>query len=126
MGERCSIARESNAYCPYGCRLLSNEEKDHKDHRKSEVKMSNPSAKNSKSGEKSQSGQASNWSKKDFRSNKGGQWGQSNNTPATGVNATVVKKNKKQGEQDISQVEYSTYHKKGHYTNKCPDKKPKN
>lgn len=65
-------------------------------------------------------------SKKDSCSNRGSQGGQSFNTPAISSNATVVKKDKKQGDKDPSQVECYLYLKKGHYFNKCPDNELKN
>ena len=47
---------------------------------------------------------------------RGRRWGQ--NLPATGVNATPKKE-----EIDLSQVDCFYYRKKGHYANKCPQKK---
>ena len=41
------------------------------------------------------------------------------------VHVTIVKKDK-QTENEISQIEYFSYYKKGHYANKCLDKQPKN
>ncbi len=43
---------------------------------------------------------------------------------ATGVNATKVAK-KDKAPKDLSHIECYTYHQKGHYVTKCPDK-PKN
>ena len=37
-------------------------------------------------------------------------------SPAVGANANIIKIEKK----DISQIEYYIYHRKGHYSNKCP------
>ncbi len=62
-------------------------------------------------------------SKKDKRGRRGGH-GRSH--PATGVNATeVAKKDKDKAPKDLSHIECYTYHQKGHYATKCPDK-PKN
>ncbi len=55
--------------------------------------------------------------KRDKRSRRGGH-------PATGVNATKVAK-KDKASKDLNYIEYYTYHQKGHYATKCPDK-PKN
>ena len=54
---------------------------------------------------------------------RGGQQrqGQGHDSPATGVNASTVKKEMK----DISQVECYNCHRKGHYAIKCPQR-PKN
>ena len=41
--------------------------------------------------------------------------------PVTGVNTTIVKKDKR-GEKNISQVKYFSFYKKGYYTNKYLDK----
>ena len=80
-----------------------------------------------KSGQAEQSGQATGRpNRKDSRSCRGGSRGQSNNTPATGVNATTVKKSDKKADKELSQVECYNCHKKGHYANKCPDKQAKN
>lgn len=55
---------------------------------------------------------------KNFRLHQGDNRCQQGNTPTTDINATTVKKNKKI-EKNLSQVKYFSYHKKGHYTNKC-------
>lgn len=43
---------------------------------------------------------------------------QSSNTPVTSVDTTAIKKDKKQGNREVSQVEYYAYYKKYHYANK--------
>ncbi len=52
--------------------------------------------------------------KKDKHSHRGGHL-------ATGVNTTEVAK-KDKALKNLSHIEYYTYHQKGHYTTKCPDK----
>lgn len=42
------------------------------------------------------------------------------------VNATVIKKYKKQDDKDLSEVKCFACHKKGHYEDKCPNKELKN
>ncbi len=55
--------------------------------------------------------------KKDKCDCRGGHGGH----PATEVNATEVAK-KDKAPKDLSHIECYTYHQKGHYTTKCPDK----
>lgn len=120
------LVRESNACCSHSKKHLKNEKS--KDQKDSEAKK-NYSSTNNNSGNtnRDQSDQALNWfSKKDFRSNRGDQQSQSSNIPTTSVNAIVIKKNKKQGNRNLSQIKCYTCHKKDHYTNKCPDKKLNN
>lgn len=45
--------------------------------------------------------------------------------PAICVNTSIVTKNKKQNNMDLSQAKYFVCYKKGHYVNKCSNKKPK-
>ena len=45
-------------------------------------------------------------------------------TQVTGVNVTIIMKDWK-AKKVLSQVECYNCYKKGHYTNKCPDKQPK-
>ncbi len=59
--------------------------------------------------------------KKDKRSRRGGHGG---GHPATGVNATEVAK-KDKAQKDLSHIECYTWHQKGYYATKYPDK-PKN
>ncbi len=55
---------------------------------------------------------------------KKGKRGRRGGHPATGVNATKVAK-KDKAPKDLSHIKCYTYHQKGHYATKCPDK-PKN
>lgn len=52
--------------------------------------------------------------------------GQLPGTPATGIHAIIIKKDKNYVEKDLSQVKYFVYPKMGHYTNKCLNKELKN
>lgn len=47
------------------------------------------------------------------------------NIPAIGINTTIIKKDKKQDEKNLSQVKYYNCHKKNYCTNKYSNKKPK-
>lgn len=44
---------------------------------------------------------------------------------ATEINVIVVQKNKKHGDNNLSQVKYFTYYKKSWYANMCPNKELK-
>lgn len=63
--------------------------------------------------------------KKDFRLYCETDQGQNCNTPNTSINTTMIKKGKKV-KVNLSQIEYYNCHRKGYYTNKYPNKKPKN
>lgn len=71
-----------------------------------------------------QSGQTTAWpNKKNYCVYRGGNDPQQDNTLATEINTTLVKKDKKI-EKDLSQMECYSYHKRDHYANKYPDKQP--
>lgn len=120
------LVQESDARCPHGYRLLKNEES--RDQADSKAKKNHSATYNkSRNRNRDRLSQALSQSfKKDSHSNKRGQQNQSFNTFVTGSNATVVKKDKMQGNMDLSQVKCYTCHKKDDYFNKCPDKKAKN
>lgn len=63
--------------------------------------------------------------KKDFRPYCETNQGQNYNTLNTSINTTMIKKGKKV-KINLSQIEYYNCHKKRYYTNKYPNKKPKN
>ena len=54
--------------------------------------------------------------------------GQSQNTPATGVNAIAIRKNKNKNKdkKDLANIECYNYKQKGYYVNKYLEINPKN
>lgn len=50
----------------------------------------------------------------------------SSHTLVISSNVAVVKKDKKQGDRNPSQVKCYACYRKDHYASKCPNKKPKN
>lgn len=117
------LACESNIcyFCDY--QLTKRESEDKKN---SKVKKtSNTSTTNQNSsdnGQASQSGQITGQSrKKSFYLQKSIK-SQCSDILATSVNATIIKKVRKQDNKDLSQVEYFLYYKKDYYVNKCSNK----
>ena len=113
--------------CPRGQRPTKKENKDSRDYEKNKSSQNLP-ANTSSSGTLSSPAQP----KKDqnSRSCQGEPWqqGQSQNTLATDVNTTVVRKDKDKDKdkKDFSNIECYTCKQKSHYANKCPEKEPKN
>lgn len=119
------LAQKSNRCCLHDYELLkhkkSKEQKDFK------AKNNHSLVANNTSENGDQSGQAlGQYHKKYSCWNKGGQQSSSSNTLAIGSNVIVVKKDKKQGNRNLSHVKCYTYHKKDYYISKCLDRKPKN
>ena len=114
--------RDMDSQCPRGNRPARKEEKDSGGKNKS---TDSPSA-DTPSGKQSSSTQQTSSAKKDQNHQQGGsrrrgggqKQGCGHDSPATGVNATAIKKE----EKDLSQVECYNCHKKGHYAIKCPQK----
>lgn len=73
----------------------------------------------------SQLGQALSHVKRDSGLNRKDQWGLFSNTLIIDGNVTVVQKNKKKSDKDLSQVKYYSCHKMSYYANKCLNKDPK-
>lgn len=113
-------------YCSHGYKHLKNEKS--KDQNNSKAKKNHLFANsNSRNRNKSQSSQALGRSiKKDSYSDRKSQRGQCFNTSATNIDATTVKKDKKQADIDLSQLKCYSYQKNGHHAHQCLDKKPKN
>lgn len=63
--------------------------------------------------------------KRIFFLNKKTQQNQFSNIPIIGNNITVVKKDNKQDNKDLSEINYYSYHEKGHYASNYPNKEPK-
>lgn len=73
----------------------------------------------------SQSGQALDWFfKENSCSNRRSQQDQSSNTPSTRSNVTIMKKNKKPDDKDLSEFKRCACNKKSQHSNKFSDKKP--
>ena len=106
--------------CPQGNRPARKEEKNSGGKNKS---TDFPSA-DMPSGKQSFSTQQTSSAKKNQDHQQGGSWrqggqgrqGRGHDFPATGINATAVKKE----EKDLSQVKCYNCHRKGHYATKCP------
>ena len=117
-----SSIRNMDSRCPRGNRPARKEEKDSGGKNKS---TDSPSA-DTPSGKQSSSTQQTSSAKKDQDHQQGGsrrregqqRQGRGHDSPATGVNATAVKKE----EKDLSQVECYNCHRKRHYATKCPQK----
>ena len=120
-----SETREMDSWCPQGQRPTKKEDKNSRDYEKNKSSQ-NPPTNASSSG--TQSSPAQPKKEQNSRSRRGGsrRQGQGQNTPATGVNATAVRKDKDKDKKNLSNIECYTCKQKGHYTNKCPEKEPKN
>lgn len=118
--------QKSNSYCVYSHRSPKN--KKSRNQKNSQAKKKNhSSAANNTSSNKDQSSQTlGRSSKKEFCLNGQDQQGQFFHIQETGSNATIIKKDKKQGNKNLSQVRYYSYYKKSHYIGKCSDKEPRN
>ena len=119
--------REMDFRCPRGQRPTNKDDKDSKDYKKNKSSQ-NPPANALSSGTQSSPEQPK--KEQNSRSCRGGprQQGQGQNTPATGVNATTVRKDKDKDKdkKDLSNIECYTCKHKGYYANKYPKNKPKN
>ena len=116
--------RDMDSRCPRGNRPARKEEKDSKNKSADSASADTSSGKQSSSTQQTSSANP----KKDQDHQRGSRQqgdrqrqGQSHDSPATGVNASTVKKEVK----DISQVKCYNCHQKGHYATKCPQR-PKN
>ena len=122
-----SGTREIDSQCPCGQQPTKKEDKDSKDFKKNKFSQNLP-ANASSSGTQSSPAQPKKEQNSHFR--RGGFWQQSQgqNTPATSVNATDVRKDKDKDKdkKDLSNIECYTCKQKDHYANKCLEKKPKN
>ena len=122
-----SGTKEMDSRYSRGQQPTKKDDKDSRDYEKNKSSQ-NPPANTSSSGTQSSLAQP----KKDQNSyscqGKPQQQGQGQNTPATGVNATVIRKdkNKDKDKKNLSNIECYTYKQKGYYANKCPKKEPKN
>ena len=105
--------RDMDSRCPRGNRAAKREEKDSKNKSTDSTPADTSSGKQSSSTQ-----QTSSPHPKKGGSRRGRGRGQ--NSPATGVNATPRKE-----EVDLSQVDCFHCRKKGHYANRCPQKKKK-
>ena len=119
--------RDMDSRCSRGNKPARKEEKDSSGKNKSTDSIPADTSSEKQSSSTQQTSSAN--PKKNQDHQKGGSWrrggrqrqGQSHDSPATGVNASTVKKEVK----DISQVEYYNCHRKGHYATMCPQR-PKN
>ena len=120
-----SGTREIDSRYPRGQQPTKKKDKDSRDYKKNKSSQ-NPPTNTLSSG--TQFSPAQPKKEQNSRFHRGGprRQGQGQNTPATGVNATAVRKDKDKDKKDLSNIECYTCKQKGHYANKCPEKEPKN
>ena len=118
--------RDMDSRCPRGNRPTRKEKKDSSGKNKSTDSVPADTSSGKQSSSTQQTSSANPKKDQDHQQGsrrRGGRrrQGQGHDFPATGVNASTVKKEVK----DISQVECYNCHRKGHYATKCPQR-PKN
>lgn len=121
------LVRESDACYAYGYRLTKRDSKEKKDSKvkktpKTFTANQNCNSSDGQTNQSSETGKTS--GKKSFHLRKSKKV-QSSNIPAIRVNIIMVKKDKKQSDSNLSQVECFAYHKKGYYANRSLNKEPK-
>ena len=115
MLQSSASTRDMDSRCLRGNRPARKEEKDSDGKNKStdSALADTPSGKQTSSTQQASSAHP----KKDHRGGPRRGKGRGQDSPATGVNAIPKK------EEDLSQVECFHYRKKGHFANRCPQKK---
>lgn len=122
-----SLTLENDACCPHNQQSIKREFQDPKNSKIKKISNTPITDQNSSGdGQTSQSGQTLSQSRNKNSHLQRGKKDQSSNTLATSVNTTIIKKDHKYDDRDLSQIEYFAYHKKGHYMNKYPNKELKN
>ena len=120
-----SGTREMDSRCPRGQRPTKKEDKDSRDYEKNKSSQ-NPPTNTSSSGTQSSPAQPKKEQNSRSCRREPRQQSQGQNTPTTGVNATAVRKDKDKDIKDLSNIECYTCKQKDYYTNKYPEKEPKN
>ena len=122
-----SGTKEIDSQCLWGQRPTKKDNKDSRNYKKNKFSQ-NPPANASSSRTQSSPTQPKKDQNSRFCQEGPRRQSQDQNTPATGVNATAVRKNKDKDKdkKDLSNIECYTCKQKGHYVNKYPKKEPKN